>query len=217
MLQVLIDYRFLFFEGFLVTLQLIGYIAVIGIPGGVLLGLFAGRYFQPLAQVIKFARFLTKVVPVLVVFFWLHYPFQSFFSVVINPFWTTVFALGVINIVTIAGITIREIELLPVSYAEAGKTLGLSRIQIIRHIEAPLLFRRVLPDFLITQAAMLEYTLFASLISVPELFRTAQTINSMIYKPVEIYSLLVIFFTIILTPLHLTVSWVEKKYNVTYD
>ena len=64
---------------------------------------------------------------------------------------------------------------------------------------------------------MLEYTLFASLISVPELFRTAQSINAMIYKPVEIYSLLIIFFLIILVPLHLVVRFVQKKYVAQYD
>jgi len=165
---------------------------------------------------VKVARFITKVIPVLVLLFWLHYPLQGMLGIVIDPFWTTIFALGLINIIAVANIVASELELLPKSYREAGITLGMSKNQIVKHIELPLLVRRTLPQLLLTQAAMLEYTLFASLISVPELFRTAQTINAMIYKPVEIYSLLVLFFLIILAPLHLLISWLQKKYIAEY-
>ena len=95
--------------------------------------------------------------------------------------------------------------------------LGLSKSTVARYIELPILFRRAIPQILSIQASMLEYTLFASLISVPELFKTAQSINAMIYRPVEIYSLLIIFFLIILVPLHLGINYLQKKYTVQYD
>jgi len=217
MFQVLAQYHELFLQGFLTTLKLLGGIMLIGIPFGILLGVIAGRYSRELGGIIKGARFLTKVIPVLVLLFWLHYPLQSLLGVVVNPFWTTILALGLINIIGTAAIVVMELELLPKAYREAGLTLGLSSNQIIRHIELPLLVRRTTPQLLLNQAAMLEYTLFASLISVPELFRTAQSINAMIYKPVEIYSLLIIFFLIILVPLHLVVRFVQKKYIAQYD
>lgn len=189
---------------------------LIGVPFGTLLGVIGGRYSFEVGKVVKVARFITKVIPVLVLLFWLHYPLQGMLGIVIDPFWTTIFALGLINIIAVANIVTSELELLPKSYREAGITLGMSKNQIVKHIEIPLLVRRTLPQLLLTQAAMLEYTLFASLISVPELFRTAQTINAMIYKPVEIYSLLVLFFLIILAPLHLLISWLQKRYIAEY-
>jgi ABC-type amino acid transport system permease subunit len=189
---------------------------LIGVPLGILLGVVGGRYSVELRKIIKFGRFVTKVIPVLVLLFWLHYPLQGLLGIVINPFWTTIFALGLINTIAIAYIVSSELELLPKSYREAGITLGMTKNQVVRYIELPLLVRRTLPQLLLTQAAMLEYTLFASLISVQELFRTAQTINAMIYKPVEIYSLLIIFFFIILAPLHLFTSRLQKKYVTKY-
>jgi polar amino acid transport system permease protein len=138
------------------------------------------------------------------------------FGIVVNPFWTMVIALGSINTVAVANIITEELMLLPKSYIEAAKVLRMHRNNILRYIELPLLMKRVLPQILLVQASMLEYTLFASLISVPELFKTAQSINAMIYRPVEIYSLLVIFFFFILAPLHLLVGHLEKKY-VIYD
>lgn len=216
MFQVLIQYHHLLLQGFLTTLKLLGCIILIGVPLGILLGVIGGRYSIELGKVIKLGRFVTKVIPVLVLLFWLHYPLQGLLGVVINPFWTTIFALGLINTITIAHIVAGELELLPKSYREAGVTLGMTKNQVVRYIELPLLVRRTLPQLLLTQAAMLEYTLFASLISVQELFRTAQTINAMIYKPVEIYSLLIIFFFIILAPLHLFTSRLQKKYDTKY-
>ena len=216
MLQILADYHQLFLQGFLTTLKLLGLIILVGIPLGVVLGVIGGRFSKEIGNIIKGLRFITKVIPVLVFLFWLHYPLQGLLGIVVNPFWTTVIALGIINMVATAYIVVTELELLPQSYHEAGKTLGMTTSQIIRHIELPLLMRRTIPQMLMNQAAMLEYTLFASLISVPELFKVAQSINAMVYRPVEIYSLLVVFFLIILVPLHLLISWLQKKYFTKY-
>lgn len=216
MLQVLIQYHNLLLQGFFVTLKLLGSIILIGIPIGTFLGVVGGRYDSSVAQLIKSLRFITKVIPVLVLLFWLHYPAQALFGIVVNPFWTTIVALGFINVVSTAHVITTELELLPKSYREAAVTLGMSKNQVIRYIELPLLIRRTLPQLLLNQASMLEYTLFASLISVPELFRTAQEINAMIYKPVEVYTLLVLFFLLVLAPLHLLVSWLQKKYVAQY-
>jgi His/Glu/Gln/Arg/opine family amino acid ABC transporter permease subunit len=216
MFQVLIQYHYLLLQGFLTTLKLLGCIILIGIPFGILLGVIGGRYNSEIGKVIKASRFITKVIPVLVFLFWLHYPLQSLLGIVVDPFWTTIIALGIINMIATAHIVTIELELLPKSYREAGITLGMSKNQVVKYIELPLLIRRTLPQLLLNQASMLEYTLFASLISVPELFRTAQTINAMIYKPVEIYSLLVLFFLAILAPIHLLISWLQKKYVAEY-
>ncbi len=216
MFQILLQYNHLFLQGFLTTLKLLGCIILIGVPLGTLLGIIGGRYNKDVGKFIKASRFITKVIPVLVFLFWLHYPLQGLLGIVVDPFYTTIIALGIINMIATAHIVTTELELLPKSYRESGITLGMSKNQVIRFIELPLLLRRTLPQLLLNQAAMLEYTLFASLISVPELFRTAQTINAMIYRPIEIYSLLVLFFLIILVPLHLLVSWLQKKYVAEY-
>jgi ABC-type amino acid transport system permease subunit len=216
MFGILIQYHHLFLSGFIKTLELFGSIIFIGIPLGIIAGIVFGRIYPELKIAIKGLRFLTKVIPVLVLLFWLHYPLQSLLGIVVNPFWTMVIALGSINTVAVANIITEELMLLPKSYIEAAKVLRMHRNNILRYIELPLLMKRVLPQILLVQASMLEYTLFASLISVPELFKTAQSINAMIYRPVEIYSLLVIFFFFILAPLHLLVGHLEKKY-VIYD
>lgn len=216
MFGILADYKFLFLQGFLTTLKLIVTIVLLGVPIGTALGVLGGRYSAVLSRLIRGLKFLTKVVPVLVLLFWLHFPLQAILHVVIDPFWTTIIALGGVNVIATAFIVQSELELLPRSYRDAGKTLGMNKMQLVRHIELPILLRRITPTVGLHQATMLEYTLFASLISVPELFRVAQSVNSMVYDPVAIYSLLVLFFFALLAPFHLFLSFLQSRFHVTY-
>jgi His/Glu/Gln/Arg/opine family amino acid ABC transporter permease subunit len=216
MFHILIQYHSLLLRGFATTIALILIISIIGISVGWTLGIVAARVSPTARYVVKAMRYITKVVPVLVLLFWLHYPLQGLLGVVVNPFWTTVIALSGVNISIIAYSIMTELDLLPKSYAEAGQILGLPRKQIIKHIELPILYRRIIPEILLVQASMLEYTLLASLISVPELFRVTQSINSMIYRPVDLYTLLVLFFALILTPLHWYREKLEKN-TIQYD
>jgi ABC-type amino acid transport system permease subunit len=63
------------------------------------------------------------------------------------------------------------------------------------------------------QITMLQATLFASLISVDEIFRVAQQVNSLVYKPVEIYSMLAVLFIAICAPLHLLANFLKNKFT----
>ena len=216
MFDVFVQYHELLFQGFFTTLKLLGSIMLFGIPAGVCVGVIGGRYLHAIEIVIDAFQFLTKVIPVLVLLFWLHFPLQAILGIVINPFWTTVVALGFINFVATAFIVKNELGLMPRSCRDAGATLGMSNIQIVRYIELPMMFRRIVPEIVLNQAVMLEYTLLASLISVPELFRVAQTINAIIYDPVAVYSLLVVFFLVIFVPLNFFSSFLNRTCKMDY-
>ena len=60
---------------------------------------------------------------------------------------------------------------------------------------------------------MLQLTLFASLITVGEIFRVAQQINAQIYEPMQIYSALAIFFLVICLPLNGLAEWLKHKFT----
>ncbi|MCW1930312.1 MAG: ABC transporter permease subunit [Candidatus Kerfeldbacteria bacterium] len=215
MLHILLQYHTTLLHGCFVTLELLGIIMCVGIPLGVLCGIAAGMHHE-LLRVVRSLHFVSQVIPVLVILFWFHYPLQALLQVSINPFWTSVVALGGVNAVSVAAIVSNELARIPRAYIESAHTLGLKRLHIARYIELPLLLRASLPHIITQQAAMLEYTLLTSLISVQELFRTAQTLNAQLYQPVEIYSLLIIFFFLILTPIHLGSRMLRKKYFVSY-
>jgi len=134
-------------------------------------------------------------------------------DVVIDPFYTGAFTLAVINIFAVADIVRGALNDFPQQYLTAAKVTGLTRRQTILDIQLPLIFREVLPPLLLLQVMLLHTTLFTSLISVDEIFRAAQRINAQVYRPVEIYTALGVFFLMVCLPVNGLALWLKHKYT----
>src|ERR1035437_2047496 len=201
------------FQGFRVTLGLCLIIWISGLVFGVIFGAFAHRQKESAGLFLKIFSFVLASTPVLVLLFWLHYPLQEMLGIVVIPFITAAFALSLINIVGVAQIVRDALDDFPEQYVIAGKVCGLTEKEIFSKIELPIIFRQTIPQFLTLQVNMLQLTLFASLISVQELFRVAQQINSIVYKPIEIYTALAVFFIAICLPLNILAYWFKNKYT----
>lgn len=210
--NIIVQYREGLLSGLLVTLGLVAIVWLAGLIFGVLFGAYAHQR-KSTGGSLKVLWFLISSTPILVLLFWLHFPLQEILGVVIRPFITAAFALSIVNIIFVAAIVRDALEQFPEQYAIAGKVSGLNEQEIFYKIKFPLIFRAVIPQFLFLQVAMLQATIFASLISVNEIFRVAQQINSMIYKPIEIYTTLALFFIAICLPLNLLAYWLKNKYT----
>jgi len=212
-LDILIRFREAFFAGLLVTLKLAGVVWLFGIVGGSLLGWAAAHYPRGIGLPCRGITFLLSSVPVLVFLFWLHYPLQAAWNVAIDPFYTSALTFASLNIFGVAELLRAHIVDFPEQYRAAAKVCGLSRRQIACTIELPIIFRQIVPGLLMLQVSMLHLTLFASLISVDELFRTAQRINASIYRPVEIYTALAVFFIGISLPINGIAVWLRSTFT----
>jgi polar amino acid transport system permease protein len=201
-LDILWNYREAFIGGLLVTLQLCVWIWVSGLLIGILLAAISSGKSSLAGSIVKIGAFIFSGLPILVLLFWLHYPMQAILGVVIDPFFTTVVALGAVNVFLVAQQVSTALKEFPDQYVLAATVAGLNESQIFRHIKFPILLRQLIPSLLTTQVNMLQLTLFASLISVDEIFRVAQRINSQIYRPVEIYTALGLFFLAVCLPLN---------------
>jgi ABC-type amino acid transport system permease subunit len=211
-IDILINYHIGFLQGLMVTLQLYGIIVFTGVAGGIALGVAAAN-LKAAGYFSQGAAFFLGAVPTLVFLFWLHYPIQAMFNVVIDPFYTAAFTLSVVNLFAVSELVRVAVLDFPQQYLIAGRVCGLKPKDLIMKIQLPMLFRQLLPGLLITQVGMLHATLFASLISVEELFRVAQRINAQIYKPVEIYTALGVFFLIVCLPINVFAYWFKVKYT----
>lgn len=210
--DILIAYHTGFLKGLMVTLELYGLIVASGLLLGGALGVFAAET-KPLGYLSQGGAFFLGAVPTLVFLFWLHYPVQSLFNVVIDPFYTAALTLSIVNIFSISELVRQAIQSFPQQFIIAGRVTGLPTKDIILKIQLPMLIRQLLPALLVTQVAMLHATLFASLISVEEIFRVAQQINAQIYKPVEIYTALGIFFLIVCLPINVFAYQLKKRFT----
>jgi ABC-type amino acid transport system permease subunit len=211
-LDILINYHIAFLQGLRVTMELCLIIWTCGIGFGVATGA-AGAYHPTLGTFIRAMSFGFSAIPTLVVLFWLHYPAQAAFNVVIDPFYTAALTLTLVNMFAIGEMVRHAVADFPAQYIIAGRVCGLGTRDIVMKIQLPILFRQLLPGLLTSQVGMLHATLFASLISVEEIFRVAQRINSTIYRPIEIYTALALFFLMVCLPINLLASYLKRRYT----
>jgi len=212
-LEILWKYRLDFLLGLWVTLKMCLIIWPVGISLGTLLGVLGSRWKGIVGLPSRFISFILSGVPTLVFLFWLHYPCQTLLGVVVHPFYTAVAAFTIINLFLVADVVRRSLDDFPSQYIMAAKVCGLTSFQTALGIQLPIVFRQVLPSVLVIQVTMLQATLFASLISVDEVFRVAQRVNSLVYRPVEIYSALALLFLVICLPLYGIAYWLRARFS----
>lgn len=212
-IQIIQDYLPAFTSGLRVTLLLAGLIWLFGIALGVSLSIVAPYRRSLLGIGGRVLVFLVTATPMLVLLFWAHFPFQSIIGVVIPPFYTALSVLVLINTASVYNMVASAAAKFPEQYAWAGKVAGLSDREILIFIRIPILTRQVAPSVIALQAFMLQCTVFASLISVEELFRVAQRINAIVYKPVEIYTAMALFYIAACTPLLVLAAVLERRFS----
>jgi polar amino acid transport system permease protein len=211
--DILARYKGEFLYGLSVTLKLCLLIWPIGIIVGTALGIAGARWRVGVGIPSKAISFTLSGIPILVFLFWLHYPLQSVLGIVIDPFYTAATALSIVNVLLVADLIRGVLNDFPAQYVMAAQVCGLSNRQTVLKIQLPIILRQVIPSLLLIQVSMLQATLFASLISVDEIFRIAQRINSEVYRPVEIYTALAVFFLTVCLPLHGIAYWLKAKFT----
>ena len=96
-LDILINYHIAFFKGLAVTLQLSAIIWSCGIIIGAALGWAGAHWQKSVGYPTRGVSFFLSGVPILVFLFWLHYPAQAMFNIVVDPFYTAAFTLSIID------------------------------------------------------------------------------------------------------------------------
>ena len=212
-LQILIAYHREFETGLWVTIKLCLLIWPVGVIAGSLLGAAGARWKLLVGAPSKVLSFILSGIPIIVFLFWLYYPLQYMLGLDIKPFYTAAVALCIVNTFLVADLIRGVLSDFPNQYVMAAKVCGLSDRTTFLHIKLPIIARQVLPNLLFIQVGMLQATIFASLISVEEVFRAAQRINSEVYRPVEIYSALALFFLAVCLPLHGLAHFLKLRYT----
>lgn len=211
--EIFNQYGDAFVSGLTESLKLISLVWLCGLVLGTISGVLGAKFPRFVGRTLATLAFILSGVPIIVFLFWLHYPVQSLFNVVIDPFITATATLSIVNVFAVSEIVRRALRDFPKQYLVAARVCGLDKMQTFTAIQLPLVLRQILPSILTTQVAMLQASLFASLISVDEIFRTAQRINAEIYKPVEIYSCLGLLFLAVCLPLNGFAIWLRNKYT----
>jgi His/Glu/Gln/Arg/opine family amino acid ABC transporter permease subunit len=215
-LDIIIRHKEGFLKGLTVTFEICLIVWIVGLVLGTAIGYLISKN-KIMNRTIKILSFVLSGVPILVFLFWLHYPAQKFLGIVVDPFYTAVFMLSLLNIIAVSEIVSNGIANLPNQYLEVAKICGIKPQKTFLKIQFPLVARHIVPSLLTAQINSLHLSLFASLISVQEIFRVSQNIISIEYKPVEVYTALGIFFLIVSLPVNGFAIYLKQRFGRKLD
>lgn len=211
--ELIWKYREGFVSGLTVTFELAAITWLVGLILGTAVGALAHRWGKIVGLPLRVVAFILSGIPFLVLLYWAHFPLQTMLNVVIDPFVTASVVLSCLNIVIVAEVLRSALDDFRQEYTVAARVCGMTYAETLRYVQLPQVVRQSLPTLLAVQVLMLQSTLFASLISVEEVFRVAQRINSAVYKPVEIYSALGFFFLALCAPLYVLAFWLRQRFT----
>ena len=189
--------------------------AVISIVLGLLValpGLSERRAWRIVNRVyVEFVR----AIPLLPMLFWVFYGLPIVFrsiglNVPIDPFWGAILTLAISDSAFTAEIYRAGIQSIAKGQREAAQTIGLSYAQTMRYVVLPQAIRRILPPLANQFIYIVKMSAFASVIGMQELTRRANELVVTEYRPLEIYTLLIVEYLVLVLIISAGVRWLER-------
>ena len=198
---------------------------LVSLPIGFILSLiFAlGRISKNyiLSKTIAYYIFVVRGTPLLVQIYLIYFGLgsvkairESFLWIVLKePFWCGVIALTINTIAYGSEIFRGGIQAVSKGQVESGKSLGFSRIGLLRKIIFPIALRQVLPTYGNELILMVKATSLVSLTTYMEMTGIARRIMAVTWAPVEAFlaaGILYLFLNFLMVQF---IQYLEWKYN----
>jgi polar amino acid transport system permease protein len=197
---VLESWRFLL-GGFGITVLLSLCTVVCGSVLGGAIGL--ARIYGPgwLRTILVFYIDSMRAIPVLVILVWVYFAVPIITGWSLAPFWSALAALSLHLAAYVAEVLRAGIESIRPGQTRAGLALGMSQAQLIRKVVMPQALVRMMPDFGSILSRTIKDTAIATVIAVPELMRRADSIAAQSYRPIEVFTVALVAYFLLIFPL----------------
>jgi His/Glu/Gln/Arg/opine family amino acid ABC transporter permease subunit len=181
----------------------------VSIPIGALVGIAGTNKRGALLLFNRSYVEIVRAVPGLVLVLWVYYGLPVIFGIQLGIFAAGVLALGLSDSAFQAEIFRAGIQSVAPGQVDGAKSLGLSRVQIMRLVILPQAVRSILPALGNQFVYMLKMSSILSIIGFPELTRRSNELVVTEYRPLEIYSFLVIEYLVLI----LAASWLMRRFE----
>jgi polar amino acid transport system permease protein len=148
-----------------------------------------------------------RAVPLLVLLLWVYYGLPVVAGIQFGVFTAGVISLALSDSAFEAEVFRAGIQSVPKGQWEAGRTLGLTSWQVMRFIVLPQAIRRILPALANQFVYVLKMSSLVSVVGYQELTRRANELTLVEYRPLEIYTLLVLEYLALIV----VVSWLVRR------
>lgn len=211
--QVLQEYLPLFGEAALLTVGL----GAAGIAVSIVIGLVCSlvQYYKvPVARrIVQIYIELSRNTPLLIQLFFIYYGLPKL-GIKTDPT-----ACGIAGLAFLGGSYMAEtfrsgLEAVDRVHSESAFSLGLNRFQTFAYVILPQAVSTSIPPFVANVIFLLKETSVFSAVSLMDLMFTAKDLIGLYYNTTESLFLLVVFYLIILLPVSLLGTLLEKKVGV---
>jgi polar amino acid transport system permease protein len=153
--------------------------------------------------------------PPLVIILWVYYGLPTVLGIRFDIFAAAVLAIGICDSAFQAEIFRGGIESIEAGQHDAGKALGLTGAQRFRLIILPQAIRRILPPLANQFITVVKLSSLASVIGFPDLTRKANELVVTVFRPLEIYSVLILEYLVLVLVISSVIRWVERRLGAT--
>lgn len=154
---------------------------------------------------------IVRAVPILVLILWIYYGVPQLADVAISVFWAGVIALALSDSAFQAEIFRAGIQSIPRGQYEAAQSISLGYVDTMRYVILPQAIRRILPALGNQFVYMLKMSSLVSVIGMQELTRKANELVVTEYRPLEIYTVLVLEYLVLILVISAGVRWLEHR------
>jgi polar amino acid transport system permease protein len=132
-------------------------------------------------------------------------------GITLNVFWAGVLALALSDSAFQAEIFRAGIQSIARGQYEAAQSISLNYRDTMRYVILPQAIRRILPALGNQLVYMLKMSSLVSVIGLQELTRKANELVVSEYRPLEIYTILVLEYLVLILIVSAGVRWLERR------
>ena len=188
----------LLFAGLLGTVRIALISIVLGVVVGALLAamrLSPNRWLR--APATGFVEFYRNTPPI-VHFFWFFYALPIVIGLSLDPYAAAVLALSTQSGAFCAEVFRGGILSIERGQWEGAQALGMTRSQALRRVVVPQALRRMIAPFIERSFELTKTTALASTLAYAELLYQAQQVNSITFRPMEVYTTIAVMYFLLL-------------------
>lgn len=196
----------------LVTVEMAAATVVLSFLLGTMLGVAAALGGTAVRAVLTTYVFVVRGVPVLVLIFIAYFGLPRLGINAPNYVAATI-ALVMYFAAFVTDIIRGAILAVPRTTIEAGKSIGLRKLQILREIQLPLGLRLALPPLVTTASIAVKSTSYASIVGVWELTYASREVVERTLAAFEIFAAVMLIYFCICYPISLFATYLQRRYQ----
>ena len=154
---------------------------------------------------------IVRAIPLLVLILWIYYGLPIMTGISFSPFISGIIALSISESAFQAEIFRAGINSIKKAQWEAGSSLGLSFFKRLRLVILPQAIKNILPALGNQFVYVLKMSSLVSIIGIGDLTRKANELVVSTYRPLEIYTFLILEYLVLILIVSYFVRKLEKK------